>query len=93
MAGGALTPIAPAAAQLYILRAAAPDASAAPFIFTAATEGTGNSRFALGILEFSVILGLDPRISVLGNSKFIYNEIPRSSRGMTQGLGILGILD
>ena len=25
----------------------------------------------------------------LWNSKFIYNEIPRSSRGMTQGLGIL----
>ncbi|MDY4451805.1 MAG: hypothetical protein SPE37_06785 [Campylobacter sp.] len=45
----------PAAAQLYILRAAAPDASAAPFIFTAATEGTGNSRFALGILEFLVM--------------------------------------
>ena len=34
---------------------------------------------------YYVILGLDPRISVLGNSKFIFDEIPRSSRGMTQG--------
>ena len=80
MAGGALAPIAPAAAQLYILRAAAPDASVAPFIFTAATAGTGNSK-----ILYYVILGLDPRISVLGNSKFIFDEIPRSSRGMTQG--------
>ncbi|WP_321228776.1 hypothetical protein [Campylobacter sp.] len=40
------------------------------------------------ILEFPVILGLDPRISIW-NSKFICDEIPRSSRGMTQGLGIL----
>ena len=29
-----------------------------------------NSKFILGILEFPVILGLDPRISI-GNSKFI----------------------
>ena len=51
MAGGALTPIAPAAAQLYILRAAAPDASAALFIFTAATAGTGNSRISSDLLD------------------------------------------
>ncbi len=38
-------------------------------------------------IPYYVILGLDPRISVLGNFKFICNEIPRSSRGMTQGLG------
>ena len=45
MAGGALAPIAPAAAQLYIyLRTAAPDARVAPFIFTSATAGTKNSR-------------------------------------------------
>nr|WP_321319484.1 hypothetical protein [uncultured Campylobacter sp.] len=65
---------------IFYLRTAAPDASAAPFIFTAATAGTGNS----GILYY-VILGLDPRISVLGNSKFIFDEILGSSRGMTQG--------
>ena len=67
---------------IFYLRAAAGtlDASAAPFIFTAATAGTGNSR-----ILYYVILGLDPRISVLGNSKFIFDEIPRSSRGMTQG--------
>ena len=69
----------------YYLRTAAPDASAAPFIFTAATAGTGNSR-----ILYYVILGLDPRISVLGNSKFIFDEIPRSSRGMTQGAGNFG---
>ena len=53
----------------------------------------------LGILEFTkirhcgipssfdlpcVILGLDPRISIIGNSKILCDEIPRSSRGMTQ---------
>ena len=70
---------------IFYLRTAAPDASAAPFIFTAATVGAGNFRFALGILEFSVILGLDPRISVLGNSRILSDEILGSSRGMTQG--------
>ena len=65
---------------IFYLRTATLDASAAPFIFTAATAGTGNSR-----ILYYVILGLDPRISVLGNSKFIFDEIPRSSRGMTQG--------
>ena len=65
---------------IFYIRAAAPDASAVPFIFTAATAGTGNSR-----ILYYVILGLDPRISVLGNSKFIFDEIPRSSRWMTQG--------
>ena len=54
-----------------------------------------NSKFILGILDFyprnsriPVILGLDPRISIR-NFRILYNEIPRSSRGMTQGLGIL----
>ena len=59
----------------------------------------GNSR--LGILgDFSlrnsgiryyVILGLDPRISV-GNFRILCDEIHGSSRGMTQGLGILKFL-
>ena len=70
---------------IFYIRAAAPDASAAPFIFTAATVGTGNSR-----ILYYVILGLDPRISVLGNSRILSDEIPRSSRGMTQGLGNFG---
>ena len=43
-------------------------------------------------IPYYVILGLDPRISVLGNFKFICDEIPRSSRGMIQGLGILEFL-
>ena len=60
----------------------------------------------LGILEFTkirhcgipsssdlpcVILELDPRISIR-NFRRNFNEIPRSSRGMTQGLGILEFL-
>ena len=49
----------------YLRRAAAKiTKSAAPFIFTAATAGTGNSRI-------------------------LSDEILGSSRGMTQGLGIL----
>ena len=43
-------------------------------------------------IPYYVILGLDPRISIW-NSKFICDEIPRSSRGMTQGLGILEFLN
>ena len=35
-------------------------------------------------IPYYVILGLDPRISVLGNFKFICDEILGSSRGMTQ---------
>ena len=72
----------------YLRRAAAKiTKSAAPFIFTSATARTGNSRICLRNFRilYYVILGLDPRISVLGNSKFIFDEIPRSSRGMTQG--------
>ena len=65
---------------IFYLRTAAPDASAAPFIFTSATAGTGNSR-----ILYYVILGLDPRISVLGNSRILSDEILGSSRGMTQG--------
>ena len=65
---------------IFYLCTATPDARAAPFIFTSATAGTGNSR-----ILYYVILGLDPRISVLGNSKFIFDEILGSSRGMTQG--------
>ena len=44
--------------------------------------------------KFLVILGLDPRISIR-TSKIYYDEIPRSSRGMTQGLenSRLGILE
>ncbi|MCI7014049.1 MAG: hypothetical protein MR878_01505 [Campylobacter sp.] len=34
---------------------------------------------------YCVILRLDPRISVLGNSKFLCDEIMGSSRGITQG--------
>ena len=55
----------------YYLRTAAPDASAAPFIFTAATAGTGNSR-----ILYYVILGLDPRISALRNSRIPYRDCP-----------------
>ena len=51
------------------------------------TQGLEILEFALGILEFSVILGLDPRISVLGNSRILSDEILESSREMTQGLG------
>ena len=85
LAGGALLRfLLPRASMNYIFylrRAAAKiTKSAAPFIFTAATAGTRNSR-----ILYYVILGLDPRISVLGNSKFIFDKIPRSSRGMTQG--------
>ena len=58
--------------------AGTPDASAAPFIFTSATARTGNSR-----ILYYVILGLDPSISMLGNSKFIFDEILGSRRGMT----------
>ncbi|MDY3668454.1 MAG: hypothetical protein SO039_02710 [Campylobacter sp.] len=43
------------ASHSHLLTFATLGASAAPFIFTAATEGTGNSRFALGILEFPKI--------------------------------------
>ena len=92
MAGGALLRfLLPRASMNYIFylrRAAAKiTKSAAPFIFTAATAGTGNSRICLRNFRilYYVILGLDPRISVLGNSKFIFDEIPRSSRGMAQG--------
>ena len=55
------------------------------------------AKQSLGILDFYprnsripyyVILGLDPRISIW-NSRILCDEIPRSSRGMTQGLGIL----
>ena len=59
---------------VFYLQAAAGtlDASAAPFVFTAATAGTGNSRI-------------------------LSDEIPRSSRGMAEGLEILeftlGILE
>ena len=61
-----------------------------------ATEAISrNSKFLSKILYY-VILGLDPRISIR-NSRILYDKIPRSSRGMTQGLGILdlvlGILD
>ena len=73
---------------IFYLRTAAGtlDASAAPFIFTAATAGTGNSRICLRNFRilYYVILGLDPRISMLGNSRILSDEIPRSSRGMTQ---------
>ena len=60
MAGGALLRfLLPRASMNYIFylrRAAAKiTKSAAPFIFTAATVGTGNFRFALGILEFHKI--------------------------------------
>ena len=67
---------------IFYLRTAAGTlgASATPFIFTAATAGTGNSR-----ILYYVILGLDPRISVLGNSRILSDEILGSSRGMTQG--------
>ena len=92
MAGGALLRfLLPRASMNYIFylrRAAAKiTKSAAPFIFTAATARAGNSRICLRNFRilYYVILGLDPRISVLGNSKFIFDEIPRSSRGMTQG--------
>ena len=84
---------------IFYLRAAAPDASAAPFIFTAATEGTGNFRIYLRNFRilYYVILGLDPRISVLGNSRILSDEILGSSRGMIQGLDIfvvdLGIVE
>ena len=47
-------------------------------------RGLGILEFALGILEFSVILGLDPRISVLGNSRILSDEILGLSRGTTQ---------
>ena len=51
----------------------------------------GNSR-----IPYYVILGLDPRIFIW-NSRILCDEIPRSSRGMTQDLGnsrlSLGILE
>ena len=48
-----------------------------------------------GILEFFVMrspdqVGDDTR---LGNSRILCDEIPRSSRGMTQDLGILEFLN
>ena len=47
-------------------------------------------------IPYYVILGLDPRIFIW-NSRILCDEIPRSSRGMTQDLEILdfalGILD
>ena len=48
---------------------------------------TRNSRFILEILEF-------PTMSSSGSTRgsLFYDEIPRSSRGMTQGLGILEFL-
>ena len=92
MAGGALLRfLLPRASMNYIFylrRAAAKiTKSAAPFIFTSATAGTGNSRICLRNFRilYYVILGLDPRISVLGNSRILSDEILGSSRGMTQG--------
>ena len=52
------------------------------------------SFFRNSRIPYYVILGLDPRIFIW-NSRILCDEIPRSSRGMTQGLGILdlGILE
>ena len=50
---------------IFYLRAATPDASAAPFIFTAATARTGNSR----ILS-DEILGSSRRMTQGRNSSF-----------------------
>ena len=58
-------------------------------------SSSGLTRGSLyGILEFFVMrspdqVGDDTR---LGNSRILCDEIPRSSRGMTQGLGILEFL-
>ena len=75
------------ASHSHLLTFATLGASAAPFVFTAATAGTGNFRICLRNFRilYYVILGLDPRISVLGNSRILSDEILRSSRGMTQG--------
>ena len=52
------------------------------------------SFFRNSRIPYYVILGLDPRISIW-NSRILCDEILGSSRGMTQGLGILdlGILE
>ena len=49
---------------------------------------TRNSRFILGILEFPT---MSSTMSSSGSTRgsLFCDEIPRSSRGMTQGLGIL----
>ena len=84
MAGWALTPIAPAAAQLYILRAAAPDASAAPFIFTAATVGAGNSK----ILSDEILgssQGMTQGLEILEFALGILELPTMSFSGLTRG--------
>ena len=69
-------------------------------IASEAKQSLGILNLFLGILDFYprnsrilyyVILGLDPRISIR-NFRILCDEIPRSSRGMTQGLGILEFL-
>ena len=53
---------------------------------------TGGSLY--GILEFPASLRASKATEAISsNSKFICDEIPRSSRGMTQGLGILEFLN
>ena len=62
----------------------------ASFRGSKATEAR-NSRLGNSRIPYYVILGLDPRISIR-NSRILYDEIPRSSRGMTQDLKILDFL-